>query len=56
MMGAMKPMTRVHRLILIVLTMRGLNIGEAKNCLKYWKPTQSPPVRPLVKSYFLNAS
>ena len=32
------------------------NMGLWKYCIKYLSPTQSPPVRPLEKSYLRNAS
>ena len=46
MIGAMKPITSVHRLMRSVLPTMVPNIGEVKNLLKYLSPTKLPPVRP----------
>ncbi|WP_230685154.1 hypothetical protein [Cellulomonas sp. JZ18] len=54
--GATNPTTRVVRLIATVLRIRVQNSGLSKNCVKYFRPTHSPPVRPAAKSNSRNAS
>jgi len=54
--GAMNPKISVVTLIRNVLTITVWNIGLSKNCWKYLKPTNSPPVSPFVKSNSRNAS
>lgn len=44
--GAMNPMTSVHRLIRNVLTMMFTNMPDRKNCSKYRSPANLPPIRP----------
>jgi hypothetical protein len=54
--GATKPATSVVRLITTVLRISVQNCGLSKNCWKYLRPTNSPPVSPAEQSNSRNAS
>ena len=46
MIGQIKPITKVERLMLMVLRIKLTNCGDSKNFWKYFRPTNVPPVKP----------